>query len=248
MHLLLVERDVNLGAALQRAMAAEGLSSEWVRTGHLAQTLSSPGSDEGAGKYACAVVDPDLPDFDGISLVEHWRRRGMDMPVIICSSRSDLAWRVKAFQIGADDCVGKPCDPAELALRVRTVIRRSAGQSSDVWRAGRLEIDTAQRTVRDGDVPVPLSPTEYLLLLELARRDGAVATKRALVQACSPLANRMSPGALEWHVHNLRSKFGDGVIRTVRGVGYRLDIGPGGQEPVSPISRQAGTKNPAAAG
>lgn len=227
MHLLLVERDVALGTALQRAMAAEGLSSEWVRTGHHAHSLSADGAEELSVKYACAVVDPDLPDGDGIALVEHWRRRGMDMPVIICSSRSDLAWRVRAFQIGADDCVGKPCDPAELALRVRTVIRRSAGQSSEVWRVGRLEIDTGQRAVRQDGRPIALSPTEYVLLLELARRDGAVVTKRALVQACSPLANRMSAGALEWHIHNLRGKFGDGLIRTVRGVGYCLEQGRG---------------------
>ncbi len=222
MHLLLVEDDLELGAEWQRALAGHGLTSEWVRGVRHARALTDPvGADDEPG-FACALLDLGLPDGDGLELLAHWRRIGLRLPVIVLSARDALAARVSALDMGADDYVIKPCEPIEIASRVRAVVRRCAGQAATQWTLGSLRIDTGRREVHLAGDPIALTPREYQVLVELARQAGQTVTKHRLARALSPLGDPMAFSALEWHVHHLRRKIGESRLRTVRGVGYCL--------------------------
>lgn len=222
MHLLLVEDDLDLGSEIARALARHGLTSEWVRSAKHARALIQSESADAALPFACAVLDLGLPDGDGIDLIHYWRRHGTTLPVIVMTARDALESRVAALDAGADDYVIKPCEPLEIASRIRAVVRRSAGHASQVWSVGSLAIDTGKHEVRLDGALVTLSPKEYQIALELARLPGETVSKHRLARAVAPLSDPLEFSALEWHIHNLRRKIGANVIRTVRGVGYSL--------------------------
>lgn len=222
MHLLLVEDDLELGAELQRALSGHGLTSEWVRGARHARAMTEGECGDDTPHFACVLLDSRLPDGDGIDLLVHWRRRSISMPVIVMSARDAVELRVAALDAGADDYVIKPCAPVEIASRVRAVVRRTAGQASQLWNVGALRIATGTREVRvDGEI-LPLSPKEYQIVVELARLPGETVSKQRLARAVAPLSEPLEFSALEWHIHNLRRKIGTQLIRTVRGVGYCL--------------------------
>jgi DNA-binding response OmpR family regulator len=222
MHLLLVEDDLELGAELQRALSGYGLTSEWVRGTRHARAMTEGECDDDTPHFACVLLDSRLPDGDGIDLLLHWRRRSISMPVIVMSARDAVELRVAALDAGADDYVIKPCAPVEIASRIRAVVRRTAGQASQLWNVGALRIATGTREVRvDGEI-LPLSPKEYQIVVELARLPGETVSKQRLARAVAPLSEPLEFSALEWHIHNLRRKIGTQLIRTVRGVGYCL--------------------------
>jgi two-component system response regulator BasR len=216
---LLVEDDLDLGAAVQRALAGFGFTSEWVRDMAAAQALTDAGE---AQRFACALLDLGLPDGDGMHLIARWRRRGLALPIIVMTARDDLQLRVSGLDAGADDYVVKPVATQELASRIRAVTRRVGGHSSGVWTMGSMVIDTARRELSLDGEPVALSPKEFAVITELARHAGSVVAKHRLAQAVAPLGEPVDFGALEWHIANLRRKLGEGRIRTVRGVGYSV--------------------------
>ncbi|WP_431265215.1 response regulator [Roseateles chitinivorans] len=219
MHLLLVEDDLDLGADVQRALAGCGLTSEWVRGVAPARALTD-GDD--AARFACVLLDLGLPDGDGLKLLTHWRQQGLKVPVIVLTARDALETRVAGLDAGADDYVLKPVAAEELASRIRAVTRRAGGYATAIWTIGPLRIDTARHEVRLDDTLVALSPKEFGVLAELARRPGEVVAKHRLAQAISPLSEPLDFGALEWHIANLRRKLGETRILTTRGVGYSL--------------------------
>jgi two-component system, OmpR family, response regulator QseB len=218
MHILIIEDDLDLGFALQQALKADGISSEWLRRASDApRTFAEP-------SYDCILLDLTLPDGDGLDLLARWRRAGVTLPVIIITARSELDDRLAGLDGGADDFIVKPFATAELVSRMRAVMRRYSQQSSEVWTIGALEIEPRRYAARLGGVPLELSPREFHLLLELAREPGAVVPKGSLAQRLEPLGDAVDFGAVEVHVSNLRRKIGAHRIGTVRGVGYLLTV------------------------
>lgn len=216
MHLLLIEDDLDLGAALQGALAAQGFTSEWVRHARDARALARV--DELS--FACALLDLGLPDGQGLDLLRAWRGSGLAMPVIVLTANDAVSSRVGSLDAGADDYVIKPVVPEELLARVRAVTRRAAGRASPQWQLGPMTVDTLRREVRVDGSPVALSPREFQIVAQLARHAGEVVPKHRVARALSPLGEPPEFATLEWHVHNLRRKLGADSIRTVRGVGY----------------------------
>jgi two-component system response regulator QseB len=216
MHLLIIEDDLDLGRALQQALKAEGVSSEWRRRAADAPRHFEP------SEYDCVLLDLTLPDGFGLDLLAAWRRAGHTMPVIVITAREALEDRLAGLDGGADDFIIKPFATAELVSRIRAVLRRCAQQASEVWQLGELQIEPRAHVARlNGDM-LDLSPREFQLLLELARDSSAVVPKGQLSQRLAPLGEPVEFGALEVHVSNLRRKIGAQRIRTVRGVGYQL--------------------------
>jgi len=216
MHLLLVEDDLDLGQSLQQSLKGDGFTSEWVRTS--AQAREFAPSD----RFDCIVLDLSLPDGSGLDLLHHWRAQDVGTPVIIITARSALDERLAGLDGGADDFVLKPFAPPELFSRIRAVMRRYSRRAENTWTCGRIQIDTRTHEVRlDGGL-IELSPREFQILLELARRDGGVVSKDELADRLDPLGDPIDFNAIEVHVHNLRRKLGAESIVTVRGVGYRI--------------------------
>ncbi|MCZ8116427.1 MAG: response regulator [Pseudomonadota bacterium] len=219
MHVLIVEDDLDLGRALQQSLAAEGLSSEWVRRGAEATRFVVRTS-----AYDCVLLDLSLPDGAGLDLLRRWRQAGLSVPVIIITAQSALDLRLAGLEDGADDFVLKPFVIAELIARVRAVVRRYARQASDVWRIGPLEIQPRAYTASIDGKPLELSLREFNVLLELARDHGAVVSKRDLSSRLEPMGDPVDMATIEVHVSNLRRKVGAQRIVTVRGVGYMLAV------------------------
>ena len=216
MHILIIEDDLDLGFALQQALRADGISSEWLRRVADAPFLFTEPS------YDCILLDLTLPDGAGLDLLARWRKAGVTLPVIIITARSALDDRLAGLDGGADDFIVKPFATAELVSRIRAVLRRYSQQASEVWTIGALQIEPRRYSARIDGVALELSPREFHLLLELAREPGVVVPKGVLAQRLEPLGDAVDFGAIEVHVSNLRRKIGAQRIGTVRGVGYLL--------------------------
>lgn len=217
MHILLIEDDLDLGAALQAALKVEGLTSEWVR-----RVADAPLAVDDT-VVDCVLLDLSLPDGSGFDLLARWRAQDARVPVIVITARGAVEDRLRGLDGGADDFVVKPFATAELVSRIRAVLRRAARQASECWNVGPLAIEPRRRqATRDGQA-LELSPREFQLLVELARDAGAVVPKGVLAQRLDPLGDPVDFAAIEVHVSNLRRKIGAKCIRTVRGVGYMLE-------------------------
>jgi DNA-binding response OmpR family regulator len=215
MHLLLVEDDLDLGAALQAALRGAGFTSEWLRTAADARRFMA------AGSFDAVLLDLGLPDDHGLTLLRAWRAAGVATPLIVITASDALGERLTGLDEGADDFIVKPFAVQELLSRLRAVTRRAAQQAASVWQLGQLAIDTRQRLCTVAGTPVALSQREFDVLAVLARAGGVV-PKHRLSEALSPLGEPLDFNAVEVHVHNLRRKVGAGRVKTLRGVGYLL--------------------------
>jgi two-component system, OmpR family, response regulator QseB len=216
MHILLIEDDLDFGAALQAALKVEGFSSEWLR-----RATDAPRSFHGSA-VDCVLLDLSLADACGLELLAQWRRAGHSVPVIVITARSSLQDRLSGLDGGADDFVIKPFATEELVSRIRAVMRRHAQQASEQWKLGELVIEPRAYAAHLDGAPLALSPREFHLLLELAREPGAVVPKSTLSHRLEPLGDPVDFASIEVHVSNLRRKIGATRIRTVRGIGYLL--------------------------
>ena len=216
MHILLIEDDLDLGAALQSALRLEGHSSVWLRRAADAPVTLDPAEQD------AVLLDLGLPDGSGLELLRRWRSQGQVLPVVVMTARAALDDKLAGFDDGADDYVVKPFEIPELLARLRAVLRRAAQQAGDRWCFGALVLEPRlHRASLDGE-PLALSPREYQLLFELAREPGGVLPKAVLAQRLAPLGEALNFAALEVHLSNLRRKIGPERIGTVRGVGYCL--------------------------
>jgi two-component system response regulator QseB/two-component system response regulator BasR len=216
MHILLVEDDLDLGRALLQGLRTDGITGEWVRrTVDARHVLDDKTMD-------CVLLDLSLPDGAGFDLLSDWRQAGLGVPIIIITARATLEERLAGLDGGADDYLVKPFATAELASRIRAVVRRTAQQAAETWTLGDLQIEPKRHLARLGGKPLDLSPREFRLLQELVRQAGTAVSKSDLSARLDPLGEPVDFGAIEVHVSNLRRKIGAGCIRTIRGVGYVL--------------------------
>ena len=159
-------------------------------------------------------------------------RQTSTVPVLMLTARGDDVDRVIGLELGADDYIAKPYYPRELLARVRAVLRRTGGQSSSVPLAIKaLKLDPARRDVRWDGRPIDLTATEFSLLEALMRGGDIVSTKDELSLAALGRQRQRYDRSIDVHVSNLRQKLSQasaGVveIETIRGVGYRVAVGP----------------------
>ncbi len=217
MHILMLEDDMDLGAALHKALRLEGHSSTWLRRATDAPHRLEPGEQD------AVLLDLGLPDGSGHELLSRWREQGSSTPIVVMTARAALEDKLASFDGGADDYVVKPFELPELLARLRAVLRRAAQQASDSWQFGSLTIEPRRHRALIAGQELALSPKEYQLLFELARERGGVLAKPLLAQRLAPLGEAMDYGALEVHLSNLRRKIGAERIGTQRGVGYWLE-------------------------
>jgi DNA-binding response OmpR family regulator len=222
MRVLLVEDDALLGDGLRAGLAQAGFAVDWVQDG--ADALHALDTEP----MAAVVLDLGLPGLGGLTVLRRLRARGAKVPVLILTARDAVGDRVTGLDAGADDYVVKPVDLAELAARLRALIRRASGEAAPALRRGELELDPAAHRVVFRGRPVELSAREFSLLHELMLNAGRVLSREQLEERLYRWGQEVESNAVEVHVHRLRRKLAPALIRTIRGVGYLMPREPDG--------------------
>jgi two-component system OmpR family response regulator len=217
-RLLVVEDDDIVADAITRGLSAANFSVRRVTSAETAQSALA------GEEFALAVIDVGLPGTDGLTLVRRLRSAGKTLPTLILTARCTLSDKVKALDIGADDFLSKPFEPAELVARCRALMRRSSGALDGVIKLNRMSVDLPGRRLLIDEAEVELTAREWLVLECLVRRTGQIVSKEKVQQAVASREQEVTPNAVEVHISRLRSKLGDAVvIRSLRGLGYRLE-------------------------
>lgn len=216
MKLLLVEDDPTLRTQLRTGLEEAGYVVDEAGDGREAHFLGDSGS------YAAVVLDLGLPLIDGLSVLKRWREAGRAMPVLILTARDNWSEKVAGIDAGADDYLTKPFHMEELLARLRSLIRRAAGQASPVLRCGELALDTRSGKVTLSGHAVTLTSHEFKLLDYLMHRPGAVVSRTELTEHLYAQDFDRDSNTIEVFVGRLRKKLPPGLIETVRGQGYRL--------------------------
>jgi two-component system OmpR family response regulator/two-component system response regulator QseB len=216
MRVLLVEDDGLLGEGLRAGLAQGGFAVDWVRDGHDALHALE------TAPFAAVVLDLGLPGLGGLAVLRRLRARGDKVPVLILTARDAVDDRVTGLDAGADDYVVKPVELAELAARLRALVRRARGEAEPVLRRGALALHPADRRVVFRGKEVELSAREFALLHELMLNAGRVLSREQLEDRLYAWGREIESNAVEVHVHHLRRKLAPAVIRTIRGVGYLM--------------------------
>jgi two-component system copper resistance phosphate regulon response regulator CusR len=221
MRILVVEDEARILAFLTRGLVAEGFATDSVNDG--AAALRRIGENE----YDVVVLDLLLPGVDGFTVLRELRQNRPDLPVVILSARSDLATKLRGFELGANDYLAKPFSLDELIARIRAQLRHlDHATDGNVLSAGQLALDLARRQARIGSLVADLSDREFRLLYHLALHAGEVISRERLLAEVWGYHFDPCSNVVEVCVRRLRVKLGeDAPIETIRHAGYRLAAG-----------------------
>lgn len=219
MRILIVEDDV---------LVAKGLKQGLQQLGY---TVDVAGSAEDAAAFVLgeifdmALVDIGLPKADGLCFIRQLRKQENRLPVLILSARESMEDTIRGLDAGADDYMTKPYRLPEVAARMRALIRRSNAITDACLRHDGLCLDTRSRTASLNNEPLELTNREWAILEMLLMASPGVVSKEKLVQSLAGWDKDITQNAIEVHMSRLRSKLLSGSIniRTVRGIGYRVD-------------------------
>lgn len=220
MRVLVVEDDEGIAAGLAAHLRAQGWAPDTTASVQQAWTALS------VEPFDLVLLDLGLRDGDGSELLRRLRATPAGrLPdpatsVLIMTARDQVASRIAGLDLGADDYVTKPFDPDELLARMRALRRRAAGRAQPTLQWGSLVIDPAARTVLKAGTRVDLSAREFAVLLALMEARPRVLSRAQIEAKLYNWEDALDSNAVEVHVHKLRRKLGEEVIRTVRGVGY----------------------------
>lgn len=215
-RILLVEDDPELARRLSDGLRSEGYVIEHAATGRMGLGL---GRDE---DFDGAILDLGLPDMQGVEVLRQWRKAKRGMPVLILTARGSWTEKVEGLNAGADDYVTKPSHVQEIAARLRALMRRSAGRSSPVLVHNDVELSPVSGTVSVAGQPVELTAQEFRILNYFMHRPGRLLSQNELIEHLYPLEEERDPNTIEVYIARLRKKLGRDVIKTQRGLGYRL--------------------------
>jgi DNA-binding response OmpR family regulator len=225
MRALVVEDDPGIASGLSSSLRHAGYAVD------VCGTVDSAWTALCVEHFDLMLLDLGLPDGDGLDLLARVRRSAArragrpslpqsDMPVLIMTARDGVSDRITGLDGGADDYIVKPFDPNELLARLRAMLRRASGRSKPVIEHGDLVVDPAAHSVERAGQPVSLGGKEFALLLTLLQARPQVLSKARLESALYGFGEALESNAIEVHVHHLRRKLGETLIKTVRGVGY----------------------------
>ena len=217
MRVLVVEDEPNLQRQLKSTLEAAGYAVDVASDGEDGHYL---GSTE---NYDAVVLDLGLPELDGLTVLDRWRKAGLIMPVLLLTARDSWSDKVAGLDAGADDYLAKPFQTEELIARLRALIRRAAGQATSELTAGGVRLDSRSgRVTLDGE-PVKLTAQEFKLLSYLMHHKGKVVSRTELIEHIYDQDFDRDSNTIEVFITRIRKKLGADLIMTTRGLGYSLD-------------------------
>jgi two-component system OmpR family response regulator len=221
MKVLLVEDESRLAGVVKEGLAAEGFVVDVVSDGVTGLWAATE------NRYDAIVLDIMLPGLNGYDVLKQIRSRKIWTPVLMLTAKDGEYDQTDAFDLGADDYLTKPFSFLILMARLRALVRRGAPERPVLVTVGSLVLDPARRVVARGGVPVALTAREYGLLLYLMRHAGDVVSKAQILDNVWDSAYEGGDNIVEVYIGYLRKKldapFNLNTLRTVRGLGYRLD-------------------------
>jgi two-component system OmpR family response regulator len=216
MRILVVEDDANLNRQIKDALTEGGYVVDTAFDGEEGHYL---GDTE---PYDAVVLDIGLPQMDGLSVLEEWRRAGRDVPVLLLTARDRWSDKVQGIDAGADDYLAKPFHMEELLARLRALVRRAAGHASNEITAGPVRLDVKAGKVTVSGQSVKLTSHELRLLSYLMHHKGKVVSRTELTEHLYDQDFDRDSNTIEVFVGRLRKKLPEEVIHTVRGLGYQI--------------------------
>ncbi|RYE57560.1 MAG: response regulator transcription factor [Hyphomicrobiales bacterium] len=216
MRILVVEDDVNLNRQLKEALTEAGYVVDVAFDGEEGHFL---GDTE---PYDAVILDIGLPQMDGLSVLEEWRRAGKTLPVLLLTARDRWSDKVQGIDAGADDYVAKPFHMEEVLARLRALVRRAAGHASNEITAGPVRLDARSGRVTVDGQAVKLTSHELRLLSYLMHHKGKVVSRTELTEHLYDQDFDRDSNTIEVFVGRLRKKLPEDCIQTVRGLGYQI--------------------------
>ncbi len=217
--MLVVEDEALLAQQLAGALGAAGYAVDCAADGERADFL---GQTEA---YDAVVLDLGLPRIDGLTLLRRWRESGLAVPVLVLTARGSWHEKVQGIDGGADDYVAKPFRMEEVLARLRGLIRRANRQLTPELRARGVALDSKSAKVTLDGVPVKLTGHEFRVLAYLMHQRGRVVSQAELTEHIYAQGFDRDSNTVEVFVARLRRKLGPDLIETVRGLGYRIEVG-----------------------
>ncbi len=216
MRILVVEDDTNLNRQLKEALTEGGYVVDVAFDGEEGHFL---GDTE---PYDAVILDIGLPQMDGLSVLEEWRRAGKTMPVLLLTARDRWSDKVQGIDAGADDYVAKPFHMEEVLARLRALVRRAAGHASNEITAGPVRLDARSGRVTVDGQAIKLTSHELRLLSYLMHHKGKVVSRTELTEHLYDQDFDRDSNTIEVFVGRLRKKLPEDCIQTVRGLGYQI--------------------------
>jgi two-component system OmpR family response regulator len=220
MRVLIVEDEPMLAKQLKSALEGAGYAVDHAADGEDGHYL---GSTEA---YDAVILDLGLPEIDGLTVLDRWRKEGRATPVLLLTARDSWSDKVAGLDAGADDYLAKPFQTEELIARLRALIRRSTGNASSELTAGDVRLDTRSGRVTLAGDPVKLTAQEFKLLSYLMHNKGKMVSRTELIEHIYDQDFDRDSNTIEVFITRIRKKLGADIISTTRGLGYSLeDVG-----------------------
>jgi two-component system OmpR family response regulator len=217
MRVLVVEDEPTLAKQLRTTLEGAGYAVDSAADGEDGHYL---GSTE---NYDAVILDLGLPEVDGLTVLDRWRKEGRVTPVLVLTARDSWSDKVAGLDAGADDYLAKPFQTEELIARLRALIRRASGNASSELTAGGVRLDTRSgRVTLDGE-PVKLTAQEFKLLSYLMHNKGKMVSRTELIEHIYDQDFDRDSNTIEVFITRIRKKLGAELISTTRGLGYSLE-------------------------
>lgn len=216
MRILLAEDDVSQAESIKTWLEMDGYNVDWVECGdHAILAIQQH-------HYDCVLLDRGLPKHSGDEILQALRQQQQDTPVIFITARDSIQDRVQGLDLGANDYLVKPFSLEELSARVRSQLRNAQSHPSHDLVFANLVLDTQSKQVKVDDQPVNLTAKEFQILHKLMQNPQHVVTREQLEESLYAWGDEIESNAIEVFIYQLRKKIGSSRIKTIRGLGYRM--------------------------
>lgn len=217
MRLLLAEDDVSQAESIKSWLEMDGYNVDWVERGDYAILAIEQ------HHYDCVLLDRGLPKASGDEILKILKQKYSDIPVIFLTAKDSIQDRVKGLDLGANDYLVKPFSLEELSARVRAQLRQTQTFGQHVIKYAKLSLDVQAKTVLLEDQLVNLTAKEFQILYRLMVKPEHIVTREQLEESLYAWGDEIESNAIEVFIYQLRKKIGSHFIKTIRGLGYRMN-------------------------
>ncbi|MEN3977791.1 response regulator transcription factor [Acinetobacter sp. CWB-B33] len=217
MRILLAEDDASQAQSIKTWLEMDGYSIDWVERGDFAISAIEQ------HQYDCVLLDRGLPKATGDEILQALRKKQLNTPVIFLTARDSVQDRVEGLDLGANDYLVKPFSLEELSARVRSQMRQKHCVNSQQIHFADLILDTQAKIVIQNDETLTLTAKEFQILYKLMQKPEHVITREQLEESLYAWGDEIESNAIEVFIYQLRKKIGSQYIKTIRGLGYRMN-------------------------